>query len=151
MSGTVNTDGSFNPDAFAFEVASGHELSSLSFTNLTGLTHFFAISDGVLDQGDAAGTGNLVSTLVSSPDDVGVNILDGSLNSFGGSGITNPLSSGTYNVWLQETIGSTVVEYTISLQTSAVPEPTGVTATLLGGLLLLGFCRRRQTARKRSA
>ena len=132
VTGMLNVN-EFDPDAFSFSVPAGQELTNLYFANLTGFNRFFVFNEGALDTSNAYG--NLVTTLISTTD-VMTNILDGSLNSVGGSGVSGPLGPGSYEVWFQETDGS-VVDYTINLETSVVPEPGALALVLLGGFVSL--------------
>lgn len=141
VSGTLLNSVSFDPDAFSFTIEAGQQLDTLSFSSMEGSNHFFAFNDGPLDQSSAGG--NLIATLISSTD-VGTNILDGSLNSFGGSGLSGgPLGPGTYHVWFQETNGSDN-DYTIAFTTS-IPEPASASVILLFGMSSL-FVRRKRTS-----
>ena len=78
------------------------------------------------------GSQNLVATLISRSEEM-VNILDGDFNTQGGSGISGPLDAGTYHLWFQETDGSSV-DYSITLETAAVPEPGTLALLMLGGV-----------------
>ena len=140
VTGQLNTDGDFDTDAFLFAIEFGHQLDSLAFTSMNGSTHFFAFNDGPLDDSDPAG--NLISTLVSDTD-VGVNILDGTLNSFGGSGLPGgPLGPGTYYVWFREG-NESEVNYSIAINTSeSIPEPASM--SILVAFAVGGLCVRRR-------
>ena len=128
VTGTLDNPASFDADSFTFSVANGQQLTNVYFSSMTGLNHYFALNEGSVDTGN--GPANFVSTLISSTD-VMTNILDGTINDLGGSGVTNPLEAGTYQIWFQETDGSSV-DYSINLQTVAVPEPVGLTLLFLG-------------------
>jgi hypothetical protein len=141
ITGQLSNSAGFDPDAFSFVVAGGQQLDSVSFTTVNGSGHFFAFNDGPLSQFN--GSGNLISTLLGNGD-IGTNILDGSLNSFGGSGLSGgPLAAGTYNVWFQETGGATV-DYSLAISTSAVPEPSSA-AMIFAAAAVLASRRRRRT------
>lgn len=133
----------FDPDAFWFTVPNGMQLDSLVFTSMTGDgDHFLAFNNGPLSTSDAAG--NLISTLIAASH-IGTNILDGSLNTYGGSGLSGgPLGAGDYYVWFQE--GSpTNHDYVLSFTTSPVPEPSGG-ALLAAAILMLGLRRKHAAA-----
>ena len=132
----------FDPDAFSFEVPADLEVVDLTMTGLTGNARFLAVSQDAISEFDASG--NLFTTLINESD-VGTNILNGTLNNFGGSGVAGNLGAGTYSVWLQETDGSNV-DYSFAITTviaEAIPEPGSFTL-ISGGLLIAGLRRTRR-------
>ncbi len=130
VTGTLDNPNGMDPDAFSFSVMAGQQLTGLYFSSMTGINRFFAFSDGPVSTTDPEE--NLVSTLISSTD-VMTNILDGTLNNRFGSGVSGPLDAGSYHVWFQETDG-TSVDYSITLQTAAVPEPGTLALLMLAGV-----------------
>lgn len=146
VSGSLDNTFTFlDRDAFTFTVAEGLQLDNLSFTFLEGDNRFYALSNQDTALSTNSAGGNYYTSLVGASS-VGVNLLDGTVNSIGppGSGGSGPLAAGDYTFWIQET-DFTVANYSLSLTTStAVPEP-GTTFALLcsGGLTCLR--RRRMT------
>ncbi len=138
--GVVNAGGVFDPDAFTITIPFGQVLVSASFSFLTGTNHFLAVNPGAAV---LSGGGNAVQTLVS-PASVGFNVLS-SVGSFGGVGFVAPLPlpAGDYTFWLQELAATEVVNYTLQIETAAVPEPS-----ILG---MLGLCGLAALRRKRRA
>ena len=145
VTGLLFNTNDFDPDAFFFTVGAGLQLDSLMFTSLDGSgNHFFAFNDGPLSTG--SGAGNLISTLINTAD-IGLDILDGTDNIFGGSGLNgDPLGPGTYYVWFQEN-GGTDHNYTIEFTLSqSIPEPASTTLFLLAGAFGLGLRRKNRRA-----
>lgn len=144
VTGEINegsTAGAGGSDVFSFTVPSGQELASVEFTQLGGDNHFFGFSNvnAAIDATSAAG--NRYSTLLGSPE-IGTNILDGGLNSFGGSGGSGNLGAGDYTVYFRENAAGTF-SYSLALTTvAAVPEP-GSLSLLIAGTALVGLRRRR--------
>lgn len=141
VTGTLDNSAGTDPDAFSFNVAAGHLLTKLEFTQLDdvgfGSGHFFAFSNSNTALNTGSADGNRYSSFVTDQT-VGINILDGTVNTFGGTGGSGPLGAGTYNFWLQETNGSNQ-NYTVALTTTtAVPEPSSVVFMVgSAGLMLL--------------
>jgi hypothetical protein len=139
VSGRLNNTAGFDPDAFVFTIDAGMQLDMLSFTSMSGTgNHFFAFNDGPLNTG--SGAGNRISTLIGTAG-IGTNILGGTLNSFGGSGLSGaPLGPGNYRVWFQETAGT---DHNYSISFRAIPEPSAVVMLSTVGLALLAGRRRK--------
>lgn len=145
VSGSLDNTFTFlDRDAFQFTVADGLQLDNLSFTLLEGDNRFYALSNQDAALSTTSAGGNYYISLIGASS-VGVNLLDGTLNSLGppGSGGSGPLAAGDYTFWIQET-DFTVANYSLSLTTSAaVPEPGSVFVLLCsGGLMCI---RRRRT------
>lgn len=142
VSGRLENESGFDRDAFSFEVPDGLEVSTLSMSSLTGSSRFLAVSEGAISEFDASG--NLFTTLIGQSD-VGINVLDGNLNRFGGSGVAGNLGAGSYSVWFQETDGSNV-DYSFAITTisaASIPEP-GSLAIVCSGMMLVGLRRNRK-------
>ncbi len=141
VSGRLENQSGFDADAFSFQIPVGLAVTDFSFTALTGDGHFLAVSQGAINEFSASE--NLIATLISDTD-VGTNLLDGSLNSFGGSGVAGSLEAGSYSVWFQETDGSDV-DYSLAIttvSTASIPEPSS-SIFLFGALVMAGARRTR--------
>lgn len=142
--GSINETGpTHQPDVFEFIVPEGLLLSSVTVdVSSTGQNHFLALFDeSVSFFGDGF---FLFATLVTGVQG-GVNLLE--LESDGGSfgndpdvnadGFDAPLPAGNYGLWLQETTVTGPVNYTFTLNTVSVPEPSSLAMLMVGLLSVL--------------
>ncbi len=137
-----------NVDVFTFQVAAGEQLDSvfLDVFNSDDDLAFIGLDDTTSFPFDAPALGN-------SPDQsqfiggllfgggVGTDILDDIGSSGIGTGFSGPLQAGDYTVYLQQ-LGGLTVDYQLSFNVSAVPEPGAAVALMLFGIA--GLARRRR-------
>jgi len=125
---TGNGAAGFDPDYFSFTVPANAALTSIMLldnTFVSGSSSFIGINDGIgISASDILGFAHY------SADQIGTNILSA-------MGLTGPLASGVYTVWVQETGGT--VDYGFDFITTAVPEPSEWLLLLVGLLVTLAY------------
>ena len=149
ITGVLNESGlPFAPDAFTFAVAADQVWTGLQIeVSTTGSQHFLAVDQGT--KAEQLASELLIATLVSDVRN-GVNILsvDNDGGSFGAQGTTAPLTGEDYTIWFQETTfddahnSYQIVDYTITLTTTLVPEPSTFPLIALGILCVCTHRRR---------
>ena len=136
--GVLNEESLFNyPDVFSFSISSGYVLSSITFSiDSSDQAHFLAFHDSA---GEFTYTDEYLFAALVSSNQNGSNILDtfadgGSVAQDNGlpapRGYTLPLGEGDYALWFQET-NQQEINYTFTLTTVAVPEPSSLTLLLV--------------------
>ena len=144
--------GATDADVWTFNIGNGQQLSAVTFTQfspngsvVTG--SFLAIAAGKsIAQGSAAT--HLSNMLVSSPGEVLGTLASrkqfsaGFGSAAGPSGVTSPLGAGDYTMWFQEA-GQASVDYTITFDVQAVPEPSVFALGALG-LGAVAFLRKKR-------
>ncbi|MGJ8676600.1 MAG: PEP-CTERM sorting domain-containing protein [Akkermansiaceae bacterium] len=149
VTGSINQNGFEEGDAFSFLVADNQLLTTLVVeVSSTGETHFFGFGEGRSLEPFADDF--LIATLISNASNANNLLLteaDG--GSFGGApdgalGINEPLDSGSYTVFFNETtLEGGAVDYTMTFTTTQVPEPT--TSALLGFGFVALLTRRKRS------
>lgn len=144
--------GATDADIWTFNIGNGQQLSAVTFTRfspggsvVTG--SFLAIAAGKsIAQNSAAS--HLSNMLVSSAGEVLGTLASqkqfsaGFGSPAGPSGVTSPLGAGDYTMWFQEA-GQASVDYTITFDVQAVPEPSVFALGALG-LGAVAFLRKKR-------
>ncbi|MEO1526516.1 MAG: PEP-CTERM sorting domain-containing protein [Planctomycetota bacterium] len=130
-------------DIFTFQVGAGTQLDSMMI-NIDGDRHFLGFDDGPTIDGVASQL--LIARLIGSGDS-GSNLLTDPIppgDDFGGQGVSGPLGEGSYTFWVQETALDDVWGYTVTFQTTAIPEPSSATMLAFAGTALIMRRRKRK-------
>lgn len=145
--GRAIAGGPVDLDYFTVTVPAGHELSALNVlagTSTLGDGSFIGLMSGstfTVPPTTATAAGLLGWTLFSETN-IGDDLLGFmSTPSFGSTGFSPPLPAGSYSFWVQETAVG-VSTYALSLEVTAVPEPSTALA-MLAGLAVLAAARKR--------
>jgi hypothetical protein len=144
-----NVNGAVDRDYFTVTVPTGMVLSAINVLPNTALVSaadkaFVGLSAGV--GSPAPPPPNSMAGLIGYAHfqnaNIGSNLLPAMGSSAGLPAFTPPLGAGNYSFWVQDTTAGTSA-YGFQLVVTSVPEPT-TTATLLAGLLSLGWLARRR-------
>ena len=138
---------------FTFQIAAGEQLDSvfldvfnsdddLAFIGLDDSTSFPFDAPALDNSPDQSQfIGGLLFGTGTGGGGVGNDILDDIGGSGIGTGFSGPLQAGDYTVYLQQ-LGGLTVDYQLSFNVSAVPEPGAAVALMLFGIA--GLARRRR-------
>jgi hypothetical protein len=134
----------FAPDAdlLTFNIAPGTQLDSISLNAFDGERHFFGLDEGARSVDPNTGNGQeLLIARLAGASEVGSDLLGpvpASLN-FGPSDTPTSLGPGDYTMWIQEN-NQGFYGYSLTLEVSAIPEPSAACVLWLGAGVVL--CRR---------
>ena len=145
VSGTINENGTFQPDVFSITVPADQQLVEFTISNLssTGTNHFLLLDDDLIIDSSSNTPEALFATLVNDSNLSENLLLTGGGNEFSATeSFTLPLGAGNYAIWFQETSNETV-DYSFSFTTEAIPEPSVSALSILSIIFCFSLRKRR--------